>query len=90
MTVEQSDATLARLQEQLGVSIEVLYCPHAAGPPTCWWQKPLPGLGVVFIQLSPPRSVTLHLRRLRPAGPRLCAPARFQYRDAAEFFAPAS
>ena len=38
------------MQELLGVAIEVVYCPHAGGPPICWCRKPLPGLGVVFIQ----------------------------------------
>jgi aryl-alcohol dehydrogenase-like predicted oxidoreductase len=50
MTVEDVEAGFARRQERLGVSIEVHYCPHAAGPPKCWCRKPLPGLGVVLIQ----------------------------------------
>ena len=59
-TREQVDAEFARMQEQLGVSIEILYCPHAAGPPKCWCRKPLPGLGVVLIQrhrLDPSRCI---------------------------------
>ena len=75
------------MQEQLGVSIEVLYCPHAAGPPKCWCRKPLPGLGVVFIQrhrLDPSQCIYVG------AGPQDRGFARrlgFQYRDAGEFFA---
>jgi histidinol phosphatase-like enzyme len=34
----------------MGVPIEVEFCPHPAGPPRCWCRKPLPGLGVLFIQ----------------------------------------
>ena len=51
MTSEQAEASFARTRELLGVPIEVLYCPHGGGPPVCWCRKPLPGLGVVFIQL---------------------------------------
>jgi histidinol phosphatase-like enzyme len=40
----------AALRERTGLSIEVEMCPHAAGPPRCWCRKPLPGLGVLFIQ----------------------------------------
>jgi len=50
LTVEQVDAGFVRMQELLGVKIDVLYCPHGGGPPVCWCRKPLPGLGVVFIQ----------------------------------------
>ena len=44
------EAVFARMRELLGLDIEVEYCPHGAGPPNCWCRKPLPGLGVVFIQ----------------------------------------
>jgi histidinol phosphatase-like enzyme len=39
----------ARMNAQMGLVIEVEYCPHAAGPPRCWCRKPLPGLGVLLI-----------------------------------------
>jgi histidinol phosphatase-like enzyme len=37
------------VNELLRFAIEVEYCPHGAGPPTCWCRKPLPGLGVLMI-----------------------------------------
>jgi aryl-alcohol dehydrogenase-like predicted oxidoreductase/histidinol phosphatase-like enzyme len=49
-TPEAVAACFARTHELLGLEVEALYCPHAAGPPVCWCRKPLPGLGVVFIQ----------------------------------------
>jgi aryl-alcohol dehydrogenase-like predicted oxidoreductase/histidinol phosphatase-like enzyme/predicted kinase len=49
-TAEQVAASFARTHELLGVDVDVLYCPHGGGPPVCWCRKPLPGLGVVFIQ----------------------------------------
>jgi histidinol phosphatase-like enzyme len=48
------------MNERLGLTIEIAYCPHAAGPPRCWCRKPLPGLGVLLIhrhQLNPARCV---------------------------------
>jgi hypothetical protein len=86
MTAEQVDTEFARLQEQLGVAIEVLYCPHAAGPPKCWCRKPLPGLGVVFIQrhrLDPSRCIYVGSG---PQDPAFARRLGFQYRDAREFF----
>jgi aryl-alcohol dehydrogenase-like predicted oxidoreductase/histidinol phosphatase-like enzyme/predicted kinase len=80
-------ATIARMNEGLGVDIEVEYCPHPAGPPTCWCRKPLPGHGVVFIQrhqLDPAQCIYVG------AGPLDRGFARrlgFQYREADEFFA---
>lgn len=50
-------AVFARMNALVGFPIEVDYCPHPAGPPTCWCRKPLPGLGVLLI----------HRHRLDPA-----------------------
>ena len=47
-TKAEVDAVFARMNELLGLAIEVEYCPHAAGPPQCWCRKPLPGLGVLL------------------------------------------
>jgi len=85
-SVEDVDAGFIRMQEQLGVSIDVLYCPHAAGPPKCWCRKPLPGLGVVLIQrhrLDPARCIYVGTG---PQDPGFARRLRFQYRDATEFF----
>jgi aryl-alcohol dehydrogenase-like predicted oxidoreductase/histidinol phosphatase-like enzyme/predicted kinase len=80
------DRVFARMRELLGVAIDVEYCPHGAGPPTCWCRKPLPGLGVLLI----------HRHRVDPArslyvghGPHDAAFARrltLPYHDAAEVF----
>ena len=85
-SVEDVDAGFIRMQEQLGVSIDVLYCPHAAGPPKCWCRKPLPGLGVVLIQrhrLDPARCIYVGTG---PQDPGFARRLGFQYRDATEFF----
>jgi histidinol phosphatase-like enzyme len=80
-------ATLTRMNEGLGVDIEVEYCPHPAGPPVCWCRKPLPGHGVLFIQrhqLDAAQCIFVGAGPLDRAFARRLA---FQYRDAEEFFA---
>jgi aryl-alcohol dehydrogenase-like predicted oxidoreductase/histidinol phosphatase-like enzyme/predicted kinase len=86
-TIQQVDAVYARMQERLGVAIEVQYCPHAAGPPVCWCRKPLPGLGVVFInrhRLAPSQCVYVGHGSQDPGFARRLG---FAYRDAEDFFA---
>jgi aryl-alcohol dehydrogenase-like predicted oxidoreductase/histidinol phosphatase-like enzyme len=90
MSVEEVDACFERMIAELGVPIDVRYCPHGGGPPVCWCRKPLPGLGAVFIQQY----------RLDPAhciyvgrGPQDRGFARrlgFQYREADAFFSQRS
>ncbi len=90
MTAEQADTGFTSMQEKLGVAIDVLYCPHAAGPPKCWCRKPLPGLGVVFIQrhrLDPSQCIYVGSG---PQDPGFARRLGFQYRDADEFFASES
>ena len=87
ITIADADAGIARLQELLGVPIDVQYCPHAGGPPICWCRKPLPGLGVAFIRkyhLDPLRCIYVGQGSQDPGFARRL---RFEYRDATEFFA---
>jgi aryl-alcohol dehydrogenase-like predicted oxidoreductase/histidinol phosphatase-like enzyme/predicted kinase len=86
MTSEEAEATFARLRELLAVPIDVLYCPHRGGPPICWCRKPLPGLGVVFIQrhqLDPEQCIYVGAGSQDPGFARRLG---FQYRDAKDFF----
>ena len=86
MTAADVAAGFARMQEQLGVTIEIEYCPHAAGPPVCWCRKPLPGLGVVFIhryKLDPARCIYVGGG---PQDPGFARRRGFGYRSAEEFF----
>ena len=83
---EQIDQAVARLREVIGVPIDVAYCPHGAGPPTCWCRKPLPGLGVAFIrkyQLDPAHCLYVGVGAQDPGFARRLG---FQYRDASNFF----
>jgi len=75
------------MQAQLGVRLDILYCPHAAGPPVCWCRKPLPGLGVMLIerhQLDPSRCVYVGDG---PQDPGFARRFGFEYQEAAQFFA---
>ena len=89
LTADQVDAVFARMQELLGVSMEILYCPHGAGPPVCWCRKPLPGLGVVFSQqhrLDPPQCIYVGEGSQDPGFARRLG---FQYCDVRGFFGAA-
>jgi len=44
------EAALQRTNDLLGVDIEYSFCPHKAGVPQCYCRKPMPGMGVVFIE----------------------------------------
>jgi histidinol phosphatase-like enzyme len=80
-------ALFARMNELMGLSIDVDYCPHPAGPPRCWCRKPLPGLGVLLIQrhrLAPAACVYVGASAQDPGFARRLG---FSFRSAAEFFA---
>src|SRR5262245_14998450 len=49
-TREAIEAGLERTRELLGVSLKARYCPHDDGPPRCWCRRPLPGLGIAFVE----------------------------------------
>ena len=79
-------AIQARTAELLGVDIDLLHCPHGAGPARCWCRKPLPALGVELIarhRLDPARSFYVG----RDATDRnFAATVGFVFRDASELF----
>jgi energy-coupling factor transporter ATP-binding protein EcfA2 len=80
-------AIMRRMCDLLGVDIEVEYCPHAAGPPACWCRKPLPGLGVQFVQrhrLDPSQCIYVGSG---PQDPGFARRLGFIYREASDFFA---
>jgi histidinol phosphatase-like enzyme len=75
------------MNELLGLSIDVEYCSHAAGPPQCWCRKPLPGLGVLLTHryhLDPAACIYVG-DGAQDAG--YASRLGFQYRDADVFFA---
>jgi aryl-alcohol dehydrogenase-like predicted oxidoreductase/histidinol phosphatase-like enzyme/predicted kinase len=89
LTAEQVEGIFARIQERLGVAIDVLFCPHGGGPPVCWCRKPLPGLGVVLIQRYRLDPASCLYVGAGPQDPGFARRLGFQYRGPAEFFGPA-
>jgi histidinol phosphatase-like enzyme/predicted kinase len=87
MSSSEADAIFARLRELSGAVIdEVEYCPHGTGAPVCWCRKPLPGLGVLFVQrfrLDPSRCIYVGSG---PQDPGFARRLGFQFREAGEFF----
>ncbi len=84
-----ADAILARMQSLLGVEMDVLFCPHGAGPPVCWCRKPLPGLALLAIakhRLDPGRCLFVGDG---PQDPGFARRLGFGYLPASEFFATA-
>ena len=89
-SVDGVAAVVRRMCELLGVDIEVEYCPHAPGPPTCWCRKPLPGLGVLLVQrhrLDPAQCIYVGSG---PQDPGFARRLGFIYRDVREFFGGAA
>ena len=85
-TAADVEAVFAKMNERLGLAIEVEYCPHGAGPPRCWCRKPLPGLGVLLIhrhQLDPARCLYVG-EGSQDAG--YAERLGFPFRSAREFF----
>jgi histidinol phosphatase-like enzyme len=85
-TPDGAAAVFSALRERTGLSIEVEMCPHAAGPPRCWCRKPLPGLGVLFIQrhkLDPARCIYVGDG---PQDPGFARRLGMPYRSAFQFF----
>jgi histidinol phosphatase-like enzyme len=86
-TAEGARAIFARMNELLGLEVEIEFCPHAAGPPRCWCRKPLPGLGVVFVHrhaLDPAQCVYVGGG---PQDPGFARRLGFRYCEATDFFA---
>jgi aryl-alcohol dehydrogenase-like predicted oxidoreductase len=86
-TVEEADAVYARLRADLGIEIDIAYCPHAGGPPVCWCRKPLPGLGVVLIHRYKLDSAQCIYVGSGPQDPGFARRLGFHYRDGRDFFA---
>ena len=87
LTVEAVEAIFDRLRRDLGVPIEVTFCPHGGGPPTCWCRKPLPGLGVALIQRHQLDASLCIYVGSGPQDPGFARRLGFRYVEASEFFA---
>ena len=50
LTDEQARSYFEHTIKELGVPIEIGYCPHRIPPMSCWCRKPQSGLGVAYIE----------------------------------------
>jgi aryl-alcohol dehydrogenase-like predicted oxidoreductase/histidinol phosphatase-like enzyme len=85
---EQVDAATAELRARLGVSLDLVYCTHPAGPPVCWCRKPLPGLGLILVHRHRLNAAASVYVGFGPQDPGLARKLGFKYREAADFFRP--
>ncbi len=85
-TEEQVKACFDRTNELLGLDIDYLYAPEAAGAPKSFWRKPMPGMGVLFIEkykLDPKQCIYVGDRSEDKGFAARCG---FQFVWAEEFF----
>ena len=85
-TVEQAIACFERTNDLLGVDIEYLFCPHPAGPPVCWCRKPVPGMGIIFMEkyeLNPATTTYIGDMKTDETFAKRCG---MRYMNADEFF----
>jgi HAD superfamily hydrolase (TIGR01662 family) len=75
-----------RTNELLGFEIEYLYCPHRVPPVTCFCRKPMPGLGVQFIEKHKlDRSQTIYVGD-QTSDKTFAGRCGFKYIDQKKFF----
>ncbi len=86
LSLEVALACFARTNELLGVEVEVSFCPHEPAPINCWCRKPMPGLGVAFIEkYKLDRAHTLMVGDMT-TDRTFAARAGIRFVDQAEFF----
>ena len=72
--------------QQLGVDIEYVFCPHQSAPPMCYCRKPFAGFGVHFINKHKlNRKDTIFVGDMT-TDKTFAARCGFQYVDQGEFF----
>lgn len=87
LTSEQAEECFDHTIKKLGAKIDYAYCPHRVPPITCWCRKPMPGLGVQFIEkykLCPANVTVVGDMTSDKTFAERCG---FKYVDAKSFFA---
>lgn len=85
-TEEQVKACFERTNELLGIDIDYMYAPEAAGVPQSYRRKPMPGMGVFFIEkyrLDPKQCIYVGDR---PEDKGFASRCGFQFAWAEDFF----
>ena len=85
-TLEQAQQCFENTHEMLGVDIDYLFCPHQAYPQVCYCRKPMPGMGVQFIEkykLDPSQCIMVGDMKTDQTFAERCG---FQFINAQKFF----
>jgi histidinol-phosphate phosphatase family protein len=86
LTLEEVTDCFEKTNELLGLDIDYRFCPHRAYPQVCYCRKPMPGLGVVFIEkykLNPYKCIMIGDRKSDKTFAERC---NFKYIPAEVFF----
>lgn len=86
LTMERAIECYEYTNKLLDVPIEYAFCPHPAFPQICYCRKPMPGLGVAFIEkykLNPSKCVMIGDMKTDKTFAERCG---FQFAYAEEFF----
>lgn len=86
ITMQQARVCFDRTNELLGLDISYKFCPHNLFPVNCYCRKPMPGLGVEFIEehkLDPAETIMVGDQTTDKTFARRC---EIQFVHAEEFF----
>ena len=85
-TLEQAQQCFENTHEMLGLDVDYLFCPHQAYPQVCYCRKPMPGMGVQFIEkhkLDPSQCIMVGDMKTDQTFAERCG---FQFINAQKFF----
>ena len=86
LTVETAEEIFDQTNKLIGIDIEYKVCPHTSFPQVCYCRKPIPGLGVEFIEkykLAPAQCIMVGDMTTDETFAKRCG---FQYIEAKKFF----
>lgn len=86
LTLQEANQCFESTHKLLGIQIDYLFCPHQAYPQLCYCRKPLPGMGVLFIEkykLNPSECIMVVDMKSDHTFAERCG---FQYINAEDFF----
>jgi len=87
LSVADAVACFEHTNKLLGVDIDYEFCPHKVPPITCWCRKPMPGLGVHFIEKYKLDPAKVTMVGDMTSDKTFASRCGFQYVDAEDFFA---
>lgn len=86
ITLEQAIECFEYTNELLNIPVDYAFCPHSAFPQICYCRKPIPGMGVAFIEkykLNPARCIMIGDLKTDRTFAERCG---FRFQQIEEFF----